>query len=663
MQKISSYHIILSALFALFITTTAGAQERKPVAVSTTNGIWVYLGDEIPKDFRYEVYRKTGRETPSLVGTITYQSDENALKKSVTEYNTMFGDLASLGDRDIARIRAFAEKNTKDDTIAMNNLPVMHLSFGTAFLDNDVKPGTAYQYFVRKVTGKGNQEWQRESNTITFPAKTDIMKPVFSNKEESRSSVLLRWYVPEQKSLNTFMVYRRVFGQDDFVKLNAIKGYNSSKDTIYLIAIDTTVQVPGFYQYYLVTLDIYGNRGQVSDTVGAGTMSNGYNPVPDYFHAEGLEKNHQVQIRWRFRDMKYLRGIEIFRSESFDNGFNRVAILPAGDTSFTDIVPVANQDYWYYLVIDGPGTKSLPTAKISVMFRSKGEKPLPPSETGAESVRGGVKIFWTYNEPYAKGFYVYRYDYNRSEYMQVSSLLPAGKDVYSYVDSINPAMGADIQRYAVKAVNDLDQMSDLSEPASAAPGIKAPVRPPMNPRISRTENGIILIWDDLRNTEPALMGYKVYRKQGNDKGYKMMPNDTLRNDKNYYIDTTLVAGTDYVYVVKAVDYYGNESPDSKPVSYDIASVTPVPPVITRAVSTSDGIMISWGQVTDTHIASVKVYRIQPGGEKQVIATVPADTDQYLDKTAESGQLYSYMVSVVTADNNESAGSREVTVRR
>jgi chitin-binding protein len=189
------------------------------------------------------------------------------------------------------------------------------------------------------------------------------------------------------------------------------------------------------------------------------------------------------------------------------------------------------------------------------------------------------------------------------------------------------------------------------------------VRPPVNPRISSTENGIILIWDDLRSTEPSLMGYKVYRRSGNDKDFKMMPNDTLRNDKNYYRDTSLVAGTDYTYVIRAVDYYGNVSPDSKPVSYGSAAFTPVPPVITRGVSTPDGIMLSWGQVTDKNIASVKVYRTRPGGEKQVIATLPADTDQYLDKTAESGQLYSYMISIVTADNNESSGSNEVTVRK
>ena len=663
MQKISSFKIIVSLFFVMAAASPARAQENKPVAVSTPNGIWVYLGDEIPKDFRYEVYRKSGREKPVLIGTVTYEPGEAEMKARAEKYNNLFGDLDRLDDSDIARIRSFAGSNTRDDTIAMRNLPVMHLVFGTAFFDSDIKPGVTYQYLVSKVTGRDNQEWQKESNTALFPAKTDIMKPVFSNKEESASSVLLRWFVPEQRRLNSFAVYRRVYGRDDFQKLEAVRGYNSSQDTIYMIAIDTAVQSPAFYQYYLVPLDIYGNRGEVSDTVGAGTMAGGYNPVPDYLRARGLGKDHQVQVSWRFSDRKYLRGIEVFRSESFDKGFTRIALLPPGDTSFTDVVPVANQAYWYYLVIDGPVKKSLPTARVSAMFTGNGDKPLPPSETGAESVKGGVKVFWTYNEPYAKGFYVYRYDYDRSDYRQVSGLIPAGEEIYSYVDSIYPVSGPGVQRYAVRAVNDLDQLSDLSEAASAAPGIRATVTAPLNPRISRTEKGIVLIWDDMRSTEPALMGYKVYRKKGDEKDYAMMPNDTLRNDRNYYNDTTIVQGVEYHYAVRAVDYYGNQSLYSKPVSYRAAAGTIVPPEITRAVSTPGGIVITWGQVTDKDMVSVKVYRAQPGGGKEVIATLPADNDQYLDSKAENGKLYLYSISLVTATGSESETGREVSVRR
>ena len=663
MQKISSRHIIVSALFSMLMVLPAMSQDEKPAAISTTNGIWIYLGNEIPKDFRYEVFRNEGKGNFNLIGTTSYPADEKEMKTRVDRYYPMFPDLDRLGEREILRIRKFAEKNTTTDTIAMYNLPVMHLAFGTALFDNDVHPGGSYQYSVRKVTGKETQVWERQSNLVSFPAKTDIMKPVFRDKEESAAQILIRWFVPEQKRLNSFSVYRRVYGQGDFRVINAVKGYNASHDTVFLIAIDTTVGVPGFYQYYLQPFDIYGNKGPGSDTVGAGTLGNAYNPVPDFLRARGKDKDHQVQISWGFSDKKYIRGVEVYRSSSFDKGFNRIALLAAGDTSYTDVIPVANQNYWYYLVIVGPVSKTMPSAKVSAMFRAAGEKPLPPSETGAESVRGGVKVYWTYDEPYAKGFYVYRYNYDKSDYTQVSGLLPAGGSIYSFIDSVGPGQGGDVFRYAVRAVNDLDQMSDFSPSASASPGVKAVISVPLNPRISTTANGIMLIWDDLRISEPALMGYKVYRRAADEKSYLLMTNDTVRNDKNYYSDTTLVQGKDYQYEVTAIDYYGNESAKSNPVSFSMTSLHIIPPVITRAVSTADGIMISWGQVTDNDVISVKVYRTQSGGPSTLIATLPKDTDQYLDKTASKGELCIYEIALITGDNLESGRSRGVSVRR
>jgi len=74
-------------------------------------------------------------------------------------------------------------------------------------------------------------------------------------------------------------------------------------------------------------------------------------------------------------------------------------------------------------------------------------------------------------------------------------------------------------------------------------------------------------------------------------------------------------------------------------------------------------MISWGQVNDNNITSVKIYRAKSGGLPSVIATIPKETEQYLDKTTVKGELYIYEISLITSDNNESIRSRGVSVRR
>jgi len=212
-------------------------------------------------------------------------------------------------------------------------------------------------------------------------------------------------------------------------------------------------------------------------------------------------------------------------------------------------------------------------------------------------------------------------------------------------------------------VNDVDQLSDFSETASASPGKKATVGSPMNLRITRADNGILLVWDDMRPTEQVLLGYKVFRKEEPDGRYTLLPGDTLRNNLNYFRDTTLVAGKAYRYTVSAIDFYGNESPQSVSLSFVPEATTVIAPEILRAVNTEEGILISWGQVTDEKAVSVKVYRSRPGMDPLPVFTLQKTADEYLDKSVTEGELYTYEISIVTEGDRESVRSSGVTVRR
>lgn len=238
-----------------------------------------------------------------------------------------------------------------------------------------------------------------------------------------------------------------------------------------------------------------------------------------------------------------------------------------------------------------------------------------------------------------------------------------GAEIYSFADTARYLQGNEVYRYAVRTVNDVDQLSDFSEAASASPGKKATVGSPMNLRITKTGSGILLVWDDMRETEPVLLGYKVFRREEPDARDTLLPGDTLRNDLNYYRDTALVAGKTYRYTVSAIDFYGNESAGSVSVSYVPEASFVIPPEITRAVNTEEGILISWGQVTDEKVVLVKVYRSRSGMQALPVFTLQKTSDEYLDKTVTEGELYTYEISVITEGDRESARSRGVTVRR
>ncbi|MDX9903470.1 MAG: hypothetical protein RB288_05270 [Bacteroidales bacterium] len=662
MHKRPNIRLLFIITVMLTVSGHARAQENQPTAVATEKGMWIYLGNEIPSGFEYQVLKSEGNGDFVPLGTAAYREDPGTMKSAVEKYYPFFSNLDKPADSELSLLRDYASRSRTTDSIYISNFPLMHLLLGTAYFDPDVTTGKTYRYRVAKIAGRDRQ-WEKTSNRVSYSAETDLSRPRFSRKQEFSSQVVVWWYVTGKSSLNSFLVYRRVFGKGEYQRLDIERGFNNSQDTVYLIAADNTVQNPALYEYYLRPLDIYGNSGPESEVATAGTLGSVSYPVPDYFNARGGEKDHRVELSWKFSETEYLRSIELYRSKSYDDGYLRIARLTPTDTSFTDIVPVANENFWYYLITGGPNGNSLPSAKVSAMFRNSGEKPLPPDETGAESINNGVMVYWSCQEPYAKGFYVYRYIYETAEFEQVSGLIPAGGEIYSFADTAKYLQGNEVYRYAVRTLNDVDQLSDFSETASASPGKKAAVGSPMNLRITVRENGILLIWDDMRTTEPVLLGYKVFRMEDPDGRYELLPGDTLKNELNFYRDTTLTPGKRYRYAVTAIDFYGNESPQSVSVSFVPEVSTVIAPEIMRAVNTKEGIVVSWGQVTDEKAVAVKVYRSRPGMNPLPVITLQKTNDEYLDKSVSEGELYTYEISVISEGDRESLHSRGVTVRR
>jgi fibronectin type 3 domain-containing protein len=658
-------HLALLAILILF-TWSSFAQANKdvPVAIATGKGIWIYLGHEIPKDFEYQILKKQGNGDFKVIGRTGYSNDPSILKERIEKYSVFFPDLEPLGDKDLTRIRNYAVKSTVTDSLTLPNLPLMHLALGTAFFDEDAKAGVDYQYQVKKTDRTKSVIHEELSNTVRLPARADVLKPVYKSKQEMNRQVILQWYVPDKRKLSSFTVYRRVFGSGEYKRILARKGFTTLNDTLCLIVADTTVHNPGYYEYYIQPVDIYGNAGPQSDVIGAGPKADATMSMLLHLRAKGIETNHQIRLSWKLSNSKYLRGIEIFRSALYDSGFRKIAVVPATDTVYLDNVPKANENYYYYLIIDRASEKSLPSAKVSAMFSAAKERPAPPSEISAETVKGGVKIHWSDQDPYLKGFFIYRYVYEKGEYAQISDLIPTREGLlYEYTDSSKAIAGNETYRYAVKTVNDVEQLSDFSASADGRPGKKAHVVTPMNLITHENEKGVMLIWDDLTPAESNLLGYKVYRKSDQEAAFKELPNDTLKRDKNYFMDSTLSSGISYTYAVSAIDFYGNESAKSTSAYYTSRSGMPVPPEITRVAVTDEGTLIEWGQLVDNRITGVKIFRTSPGKATVLLDAVTPDKDQYTDKDTVPGALYIYQLSVTLKSGQESSKSKEVAVRR
>ena len=171
-----------------------------------------------------------------------------------------------------------------------------------------------------------------------------------------------------------------------------------------------------------------------------------------------------------------------------------------------------------------------------------------------------------------------------------------------------------------------------------------------------------LFWKDLTEIEPNVLGYKIYRQENND-NFKVLPNDTLKPYKNYYNDKLVKPGKTYNYQVTALDVFGVESEKSQIVSVTIPVkelhvVMPNKPIVYK---NSEGITVSWGQISSEDIDKIKIYRSEGNANSKEFKTVSIAEETFLDNTVKKGNLYYYKISYLLKDGKESHVSNEVSI--
>jgi len=115
------------------------------------------------------------------------------------------------------------------------------------------------------------------------------------------------------------------------------------------------------------------------------------------------------------------------------------------------------------------------------------------------------------------------------------------------------------------------------------------------------------------------------------------------------VDGAVVYGTTYYYWVSALNQWGESEP-SRMLSASLI-VLAVPGEVDVDVEEGQGrITLSWS-VPDQGSSAVTEYNVYRRGEtddRQLIATVPAGTDTFVDGSVEAGVEYDYWVTAVNA---------------
>ena len=164
------------------------------------------------------------------------------------------------------------------------------------------------------------------------------------------------------------------------------------------------------------------------------------------------------------------------------------------------------------------------------------------------------------------------------------------------------------------------------------------------------------------NTEPDLVGYKIYRSDIPYQ-YGTTPYATVLAPETTLIDTLPFEGMNY-YVATAYDNLNNEGGFSNQVSVFIDNIPPAVPanLVASYDSVAQKVSLIWRSSPDGDLKLYRVYRSEVSGNY----TTPFDSvfkpdTTFIDSTIFLGKTYYYVVSAVDTNKNESGFSNEDTV--
>ena len=187
--------------------------------------------------------------------------------------------------------------------------------------------------------------------------------------------------------------------------------------------------------------------------------------------------------------------------------------------------------------------------------------------------------------------------------------------------------------------------------------------PPAAPTSLVATAGDLLVsldWDD--NTENDIAGYNVYQATVTGGPYTKVGSLVPTSD---YIDTSVVGGTTYFYVVRAENTAAQESPDSNEDSATPFNLPPAPPTSLVAVDTpsDDGgaIDLTWTVSTSTDVTEQRVYRsVTSTGPYSLIQTFTNNTSTSHTDTGLTDETTFYYVIRSYDGFAESGNSNEAS---
>lgn len=542
--------------------------------------------------------------------------------------------------------------------------PALAVSLGFYYYDENVREGNSYQYKITGYNESGTAVTTMLSEKIDYPNKYKYPAPKVYKSNANNTNVNISYYIlTNSRKPRYFKVYRKQTYLGEWEQIYPNYNFESGKgDTFIMKFLDQRTSENSIYFYRIQTMDAYGNEGLESDTVSVLTFGAKDLPLPEQFRTSYDHIAKNVMLEWKIVNPYLISGIEIYRSQHYDTGYQVIGRTGPWDTFFYDNSAEPMTPYYYYFkVYDPAGRASVISAKTHSLMEDK-TTPFPPMIERISEEKNGVKLRIFTPEDHLNGVSIYRSNGSDTiDIVQISELIPLVNNYAEFVDTSakNNAYG---YSYFVKAVNTSHIYSEYSRASFITLQSKKPARYITTQMLSANEqNGnVMLTWENLRNQDEAIIGFNVYRKTGSTGDFKKLNSEPLSAIDNLYLDSTQYNTNDLFYRVIPVYSNGKEGLHGNTVEINVGLELSAP--LNAAVSRDkEGYKITWQSVT-TNVAGINIYKSEDEGAFTKVATLGSTETFYIDKAVKSGSFTRYYLSSTDSSGNESLPGKTVFIR-
>jgi fibronectin type 3 domain-containing protein len=647
--------LIILLLAALSGAVLLQGQERYPFAVAGPDGIYVNCGDEIPRDFAYQIFRRAS-------GSRNWE--EQALISAETQFDRFFRKVwEACAHNPIYDFPKESEKllvwkilhgHEKASEIPLyGTLPMYQEALGVTWYDEGAEKGRQYEY--RVVTLKnGLPPVEKTTRAVRFPPAEKKDYKIWTTGQDAREEyVRLDYTITDRQDMYTSKLLRSYYLQSDFTPVSAHIGYDvDTHGQRKAFAVDTTALYRGIILYCLQPYDIYGNPGQPSDTVRITNLINKSESVLDGLSADPAENG--IRISWQLVKPEFLRSIDLYKGIGYRDTIDYKYLLSMSpkDTVYLDTDVEPAQIYSYKLVINNAYGQSPQSMRVVGWYY--GNRPAEtPLELEAEVAMDVVTLRWRRPSEDTQAYYVLRGEGDASNLQQIGDAFVSDSLIVSFTDSVKNVPGRTLA-YAVRAENTSRNFSPPTDPVFVNPLRDIPLSVPINVATRYADGRVWVTWDQVDETDANVIDYRVERRiLAPEAEAEFKPVPTSKILLNYYEDADVKEGITYEYRVVSLGSHSQVSEPSIPSGCLVPAVLPISISSLQVHQTQDGYRLAWEKTGQEDIANYKVYRVQAGQSPKLLATLKTDETTWFDPMKPDGVVYLYAVTCLGTNGIES----------